>query len=232
MIPADRAPKSKAVVRRRRVRILFLIGISLISVSVCLWLASPALLRGMGGVLIRQDPLKPAAAIVVLGGGTPFREMQSAKIYAEGWAPFVVIVESEMREEQRKLKELQIPVQPSWELSRDVLERVGVPSKSIHVASGGADGTATELRIAYRAIVPGRSPVILVTSQYHALRARLIWRSITQGQSEAIVRTANDDPFDVNRWWKEPRFAIAVVREYLGLLNFWAGFPVSARPRP
>jgi uncharacterized SAM-binding protein YcdF (DUF218 family) len=231
MIPLDRPAKFQTGMKLPRIRTLSVLGISLIAASTCLWWVGPVLLRGIGGVLIRQDSLKPAAAIVVLGGGTPFREIQGGKIYAAGWAPYVMVVQSELREEGRKLRELQIPVQQSWELSRDVLERVGVPSTSIHIGSGGSNGTLTELRIAYRAIDPGQAPVILVTSQYHALRARLIWRHITQGRSEAIVRTATDDPFDVNRWWKEPQFALSVVREYLGLFNFWAGFPVSSGPR-
>lgn len=232
MIPFGRIATSKGSRRLARLRTIFVTGVvSVVAASGCLWWAGPSLLRGVGGVLIRQDPLRPAAAIVVLGGGTPFREIQSAEIYAAGWAPYVMVVPSAIREDGHKLGELQIPVQQSWELSRNVLERVGVPSASIHIGSGGSTGTLTELRIAYRGIDPGRSPVILVTSPYHALRARLIWRAITEGRSEAIVRTANDDPFDVNRWWKEPRFASAVVREYLGLLNFWAGSPVSSPPR-
>jgi hypothetical protein len=41
-----------------------------------------------------------------------------------------------------------------------------------------------------------------------------------------IVRSAPGDPFDPYRWWGNTRDALAVVREFLGLLNLWAGLPV------
>jgi len=69
--------------------------------------------------------------------------------------------------------------------------------------------------------------VILVTSTFHTRRARLTWKYVTAGRSQAIVRAASGDPFDPDRWWQQRRFALSVVREYLGLINYYAGFPVT-----
>jgi hypothetical protein len=38
---------------------------------------------------------------------------------------------------------------------------------------------------------------------------------------------ATGDPFDSERWWHERSFVLAVVREYLGLINYYAGFPIG-----
>jgi hypothetical protein len=76
---------------------------------------------------------------------------------------------------------------------------------------------------------PNSAPVIFVTSKTHTRRVRLLWHAVAGGRSRAIVRPARQDPFDANHWWRERRFALEVVREYLGLLNYWAGFPVPAR---
>jgi hypothetical protein len=84
-----------------------------------------------------------------------------------------------------------------------------------------------EFQAIVRALKPENRPVILVTSKYHTRRARLTWNYVTNGRSRAIVRIASQDPFDPTRWWREPRFVLAVVREYLGLVNYYAGFPVG-----
>jgi uncharacterized SAM-binding protein YcdF (DUF218 family) len=69
--------------------------------------------------------------------------------------------------------------------------------------------------------------VILVTSKYHTRRTRLTWNYVTGGRSQAIVRAASRDPFDPDRWWQQRSFALSVVREYLGLANYYAGFPIA-----
>jgi uncharacterized SAM-binding protein YcdF (DUF218 family) len=185
------------------------------------------ILRALGSFLIIEDPLRPAAAIVVLGGQSPFREMAAARLFAERWAPKVIVIPGALREEQRALSELGISVPEGWEISREVLLKKGVPSSAIIVPKGRAEGTLEELKLAFKTIGPGDKPVILVSSKYHTRRVRLTWGYVTHGESAAIVRAAEGDPFDPARWWRERRFVLSVVREYLGLINYYAGFPVA-----
>jgi hypothetical protein len=42
-----------------------------------------------------------------------------------------------------------------------------------------------------------------------------------------LVRASTEDPFDAEHWWRTSNDALAVAREYLGLLNAWAGLPLS-----
>jgi len=141
----------------------------------------------------------------------------------------LVLVRGARREEQQALQTLGVVLTDEWELSREVLRRVGVPFSAILLGEGEAADTLEELQIAAKALRPYGAPVILVTSKVHARRVRLTWRRVAGSRSRGIVRTARQDPFDPGRWWKEKRFALAVVREYLGLLNYWAGFPIAAR---
>jgi uncharacterized SAM-binding protein YcdF (DUF218 family) len=185
------------------------------------------ILREVAAFLIIEDSLEPAAAIVALGGNPPFREMEAARLYDAGWAPRVVIVRGARREESKAFRDLGIEVAESWELSREVLIQQGVPRSAILVPNEEAEGTLEELQAVYRALGSMDAPVILVTSKYHTRRTRLTWHHVSEGRSRGIVRSSGRDPFDPSRWWRERRFVLSLVREYLGLINYYAGFPVG-----
>jgi uncharacterized SAM-binding protein YcdF (DUF218 family) len=203
-------------------------GVLLVNI-VLIGLARVPVLREMASFLIIEDSLEPGAAIVALGGGPPFREMEAARLYHAGWAPRVVIVRGARREESKAFEELGIAVGEGWELSREVLIRKGVPPSAILVPNEEAEGTLEELHVVLRALRPDNAPVILVTSKYHTRRTRLTWHHVTEGRLQAIVRSASRDPFDPSLWWHERRFILSVVREYLGLLHYYAGFPIPGR---
>jgi len=80
--------------------------------------------REIASFLIIEDSLEPAAAIVALGGEPPFREMEAARLFAERWAPKVIVIPGAIREEQQALSELGIRVPESWEISRQSSVRV------------------------------------------------------------------------------------------------------------
>jgi uncharacterized SAM-binding protein YcdF (DUF218 family) len=200
----------------------------LFAVVLLLGLGFFPVLRAMGSFLVVQDNLRPAAAIVVLGGQSPFREMEAARLYGEGWAPQVIVIRGALWEEQQTFSKLGIRISEAWEISREVLLKRGVPSSAIIVPEGRAEGTLEELKLAVNTIGSVNKPVILVSSKYHTRRVGLTWRYVTRGESTAIVRAAEGDPFDPGRWWRERRFALSVVREYLGILHVYAGFPVGA----
>ena len=41
-----------------------------------------------------------------------------------------------------------------------------------------------------------------------------------------MVHYAQDDVYDGAHWWRHTQDALDMVRETLGLLNAWAGFPL------
>ena len=185
------------------------------------------ILREIASFLIIEDSLQPAAAIVALGGQTPFREIEAARLYHAGLAPVVILVREARSAEWEALQHLGVKKVHEWELARAVLTQQGVPASAILIPKDEGVGTLEELQAAYGALRSKDAPVILVTSKYHTRRTRLIWQYVTAGRSQAIVRAASGDPFDPDRWWEQRSFALSVVREYLGLVNYYAGFPVT-----
>lgn len=189
--------------------------------------------RAAGPFLVVEDRLKASSAIIVLGGEVPFRASEAARLYRDGWAPTLVLVPGAGRESSAALDALGIERPEEWELNREVLLRLGVPTASIVVAARGAEGTLEELAIAADTLasrdIQRSSPVILVTSPYHTRRVALTWQRTGGDRWPGLTRAATADPFPVGHWWRERRFVLQVAREYLGLANLALGFPVPAR---
>jgi uncharacterized SAM-binding protein YcdF (DUF218 family) len=185
-------------------------------------------LSGIPSWLVVADPLAQAQAIVVLGGERPFRAMEAAALYQQGWAPEVWLTRARAPAEEAALARSGIEVAGSESLNRQVLERLGVPTDAIRVLDEGVQNTVQEVQLIARALGRmGGNRVILVTSKPHSRRVRATWRSLVGDAPQAVVRYATEDPYDPARWWQQTRDALAVSREVLGLINVWAGFPVG-----
>ena len=191
------------------------------------------LLRRVATFLMVEDPLEPAAAIVLLGGELPFRAFEAARLFQAGWAPQIVLVRGHGARRQaarQALQELNLDLPESWEQNRTVLMRLGVPAAAIRMPEEKViGGTLEELQIVARFLPPQGGPIILVTSKFHTRRVRMTWRYVTGGKVRSIIRIAEQDPFDPQRWWQHRSYILPVVREYLGLVNYALGFPVSAQ---
>lgn len=183
--------------------------------------------RRVGFWLMVSDPLVPARAIVVLTGGFPFRAMEAAAIYHDGWAPEVWLLRAGAPAREAALRRLGLSMLGEEESNRRVLERLGVPPGAIHLPGGVARNTLEEVDLVRRELRRvGGGDVVLVTSKAHARRVRATWRTLGGERSRAVVRYARDDPFEPGAWWRSTSDALAVSREMLGMMNLWAGFPV------
>ena len=193
-------------------------------------LVAPSAARSVGHWLIVEDPSRHARAIVVLGGGLPFRAIEAAAVYGQGWATEVWLTQGRRAIEEQTLEQLGVGVTLEHEYSRRVLLRRGVPDSAIRVLPERNDNTADEIRAtALHLHAVGGGQVIFVTSKFHTRRVRLLWRLLASDQGPAIVRYTPDDPYDADHWWLTTRDTMAVAREYFGMLNARAGFPLRAR---
>jgi len=212
-------PDSPAVVSRSRVPRLLSIsgGVGLVLAAVVFF--------GLGRWLVVEDPLAKAQAIVVLSGAMPLRAIEAAKLYREGYAQEIWLTHS--TEPGKTLEEMGIPFFGEDHYNKLLLIHEGVPAEAIHVLDPPIVNTADEIRAAAAALKPGKdATVILVTTRVHTRRVRLLWHRLAPGRARAMVRGASADPFDPWHWWHTSNDALDVVREFLGLLNAWAGLPL------
>jgi uncharacterized SAM-binding protein YcdF (DUF218 family) len=180
---------------------------------------------GVGRWLVVEDPLVKSRAIVVLSGAMPLRAMEAAKLYQAGYAPEIWLTRS--AEPGETLKDMGIPFAGEDYYNKLVLIHEGVPPEAIHVLEPPVVNTVDEITAVAAVLTRGKDgPVIIVTTKAHTRRVRLLWRRLTPGHSQVIVRAAAGDPFDPRHWWRTTSDALDVVREVLGLLNAWAGLPL------
>jgi len=185
---------------------------------------------GVGSVghwLVVADPLEHAEAIVVLSGRLPFRAMEAAGLYKEGWAREVWITRVSRPARKLALGRLGIRFIGEEIYNGQVLERLGVPVDSIRLLNKGIRNTVDEVRLIAEEVVRlGGRNVILVTSKAHTRRVRATWQALIGKSPRGIVRYAKKDPYLPDRWWWNTRDALVVSREVFGLMNVWVGFPV------
>ncbi len=188
--------------------------------------------RKVGRWLVAPDALQHAQAIVVLSGRIPFRAMEAADLYRQGWAPEVWLFREETDEAAVALARLGIPHPSGEEYDQQVLVRLGVPAAAIHILEPPTTNTVSEARlIAEELRRQGGDKAILMTSPVHTRRVKTIWRLVVGDHPQAILRYDSAEPSDPDHWWRSTQDVEAVVHELLGLVNAYLGFVAGPRKR-
>jgi len=191
--------------------------------------AAAVAFRDAGHWLIREDPVRHADVIVVLSGSMPYRAEEAANLFRMGYAREIWV--SKPEGPSSELAAMGIHYIGEEEYGQMVLVHAGVPSAAVHIFPDPIVDTEQEIQeIARQMRARGDATAIIVTSPQHTRRVRTLWSELVGGNPQAVVRAAPQDPFDAGHWWRNTRDAYSVVREFLGLLNAWAGLP--SRPHP
>jgi uncharacterized SAM-binding protein YcdF (DUF218 family) len=196
--------------------------------AVALVVAGLGLFLGVGRWLVAEGPLEKAQAIVVLSGGIPIRAIEAARLYHAGYAPEIWLTRPVQPD--ASLAPMGIPNSGEDFFNARVLEHEGVPSGAIHVLEPAINNTVDEVRATAAELFGEHgSVVIIVTTKAHTRRVGRLWRQLAADRGRAVVRATPADPFDAAHWWRSTHDALDVVREVLGLLNAWAGFPLHPK---
>lgn len=183
-----------------------LLWVALVLLAVVL--AAPVGLEALGRVLIADDPLHPADAILVLSGESREgdRMQHAVDLYKQGLAPLLVLSGTPAGFRTHEA-----------EIMQRHAEYLGVPLDRILAVKHDADSTKEEAE----AVVPvlqqkGLKEVILVTSSYHTARAKRIFAK-TAGPAgpRFLASPADDGVFDPDGWWTRRRDAKTFIYEVI-----------------
>ena len=195
-----------------------------LAVAVVVWVVHAPVLRWVAGSLSIEDPLGEADAIVVVAGGAPFRERAAADLYAQGWAPRVLISRPTNPATVEALVGLGVRPLDLQAESRAALQHFGVPASAVVALTQPVRITEEELALVKReAESRNWQRVILVTSAEHTRRVKTIWYRRGTGPVEAIVRGSPYGRPPAGPWWRDRRLAEGVLHEYLGLAAIYLG---------
>ena len=161
------------------------------------------LLTRVGGLLYHEDPLAPADAIAVLGGGGPDRTAEAADLFAAGYAPIVLLTRTPEDPVVAELQARGLDVSTNLEVQLDYLDALGVPREATTVLQRVIDSTQTEAALIVEwAESRELARIIVVTSGYHTSRVRFVFDRVLRGRpTEIVVRPSSIAGFDPDTWW-------------------------------
>lgn len=197
-----------------RVRIsLRIIVVLLVSV-----VAETLLFFRAGRFLVAEDPVAHAEVGLILSGDPVRRALGARDLYRQGRVERILVIPEPPNQVAGELIKLGLMDPKLPPLSMQILVASGVPRERITFLPEPADGTIAEaLRV--RRFLNGQFPprLVVITSKFASRRACFIFRWVLY-QVEIFCSPTAYDPFESNRWWKQPRNALVVVMEYQKLL--------------
>ena len=173
-------------------------------------IASPLILRGLGGLLIYADPLENADAAVALSGDTGDRVSTAAWLYDEHYVDALYITYTE-------------------DAARDALilaaNQGGIDLNKIHVTEATVSNTVEEARaIRTLATNKGADSLIIITDPFHTLRTRVIFKHELRDRAIDIqVRPVGGHWYRSNTWYKTPEGIRLTIEEYLKIILYYFG---------
>ena len=161
-----------------------------------LYLLRAPLLRGFAEWWVVDEPLEPAQAIVVLAGDNRHGERvrRGVELLQAGLAPRLVLSGTSLRANFSETKLME----------QDALALGATPAQLL-LAPHDANSTVEEaLALQPELAQHNLRKIIVVTSNFHTRRARLIFRSIYQKRATQVqVSAAPDFRFRPASWWQD-----------------------------
>lgn len=186
-----------------------------------------AVLLGGGALLTAgwwlpvEDELKPADAMVLLGGD-PRRAVHAADLYLKGLVP-VIYTCRPMEDSREPLCSLGIPCPREEELTTQALLLKGVPADAIRLYGQGTMSTVDEGELLAKLLGPEVKTIIVVTSPHHCRRAKLILSRLLPGR-ELLFTAPPYERFE-RKWWTHQNSARHVIIESSKFLFYFFGRP-------
>ena len=181
----------------------------LVMCAVLYWARHP-ILRFVAESWVIDAPAAHADALLLLGDDNFYadRATHAAELIRHGVAPLVVASGRRLRP-SAGVVELQ---------EHDLIER-GVPKDKLIRFPHDADSTLEEAGALARLCSERHfRSVIVVTSNYHARRARYIFKKVFPPAIAVSVAGAHDGDFDPEHWWEKRKSQELFLHEIVGML--------------
>jgi uncharacterized SAM-binding protein YcdF (DUF218 family) len=183
--------------------------------AVVYWARHP-ILRFAAESWVLDAPAAHADALLLLGDDNFYadRATHAAELIRQGIAPMVIASGRRLRP-TAGIAEL---------LQHDLIER-GIPKEKILLVAHDAHSTREEAAVLARFCSQHHfRSLIIVTSNYHARRARYIFEKTFPPDIAISIAASHDGDFDPERWWEKRDSQKLFILEIVGMLvALWDG---------
>ena len=223
---AGPVPDSKPIEPEGRARwrasiLKWAVFILVIAYSLLSYYHTPILIS-IGEYLVVEHPLKKADLIVCLSGASVERGLQSADLYAEGWAPGIFVGREVSPDGVNALRDRGVAYPDSRDLLMIILKGLGVPEGAILTDERLMESTLAEAEVIRDvAAEKGYRSIILVTSPMHTRRSWLTFRKVFGNDKvDFIMAPSRYTEFRPEDWWKTRKYVKEVIIEYQKLIYY------------
>lgn len=175
-----------------------------------------------GSWLRAAEPPRKADAIVVLAGSFE-RSLYAADLYNQRYAPKVYLSVPAREAGNLKVEAIGIVLPDPVEIHKQILLKKGVSADAILTFGRGSLSTAEEAEVLRGLHAQTAQRFLIVTSPYHARRARLIFDRAFHGLAAEITVVAT--PYEEFRedWWRSQDSAVKTLLETAKIAYYVAG---------
>lgn len=208
---------------RKNRKVLLFVLLLVLGTGMASYFLRGQILTSVAEYLIVSDPLQKADAIEVLSGGEPRRSRKAAELYHQGWAPRVLITKEERTFVLEELRGYGISAFEEHDVAFAVLKFFRVPADSVEILEGVNHSTLEEAqRLRGYMQQRGLKRLIVVTSNFHTRRTRLLFRRVFKGTGiDILVAAAPPDSwFNPEKWWTRRMDCRTLLWEYQKLIFY------------
>ena len=192
--------------RTGRFRAILVLGAAILALTAC----GPLWLPRIGHFLIQEDELATADVVVVLAGDySGGRVARGLELVRQGVAPLVLLNGSSS-----------IFLETECRQAVDYAFSLGAEPTEAEPFCFEASSTLAESVLVDRELVRrGYRSAVVVTSDFHTRRSRMIFSQSASGNVEYRFAAAPTPGFNPDVWWRSRSGKKVVALEYLKLLN-------------
>lgn len=187
---------------------LLFFGVLVVASYVC----RRPLLRGAAAAWIVNEPVSQADVIVVLGGGPDTRPFEAARLFHQGIAPKILVMNP------TPSPSAQLGLLPTEaDLTRGILVKLDVPTNSVFVPADLVTNSYDESIVVRRwAQTNGIKRMVIATDIFHTRRVRWLYGKELKGTGiQVAVDAVPMREYGVDDWWQHEQGVIAFQNEIL-----------------
>jgi uncharacterized SAM-binding protein YcdF (DUF218 family) len=171
-------------------------------------------LTRIGAFLVYKTPLKPADAILVLGGGKIDRVLQGIELFKKQYGRTILFT----GEEQYPL--YSPPTHWALEAQKVALAH-GVPKEKI-IAITGSRSTYDDAVLSKKVCEQHKLRSLIVVSEpFHTRRAYYVFRKVYRKEHiNVMICPTQESWYDPKHWWQSEAALLATNEEYVKILYY------------